>query len=135
MSIPMKTGRERCAGVLVVDDDDGIRAALAQALEEEGYLVSTAMHGAEALDWLRTAGRKPCIILLDIMMPVLDGRAFLELKRADPALAEIPVVVVTADGRAQREPLALDAHAVLIKPISLDVLLETVAQYCSRTQP
>jgi CheY-like chemotaxis protein len=127
-------GRNQCAGVLVVDDDDGIRAALAQALEEEGYLVSTAAHGGEALDYLRGAGRKPCMILLDIMMPVLDGRAFLELKRADASLADIPVVVVTADGRALHDPVALDARAVLMKPISLDILLETVAQYCPRTQ-
>jgi CheY-like chemotaxis protein len=127
-------GRDRCAGVLVVDDDDGIRSALAQALEEEGYLVTTAAHGAEALDYLRAAGRPPCMILLDIMMPVLDGRAFLEIKRADPSLADIPVVVVTADGRALQERLALDAHAVLMKPISLEVLLETVSQYCPRTQ-
>jgi CheY-like chemotaxis protein len=126
------TVHERCAGVMVVDDDDGIRSALAQALEEEGYLVTTAVHGAEALEYLRAAGRKPCIILLDIMMPVLDGRGFLELKRADPALADIPVVVVTADGRVVRDPMTLDAQAVLVKPISLDVLLETVAQYCSR---
>jgi CheY-like chemotaxis protein len=128
----MTPPRERCAGVLVVDDDDGIRCALAQALEEEGYQVATAINGADALEHLR-AGARPCIILLDIMMPVLDGRAFLELKLADPAIAEVPVVVITADGRALRDPMMLNARAVLAKPISLDVLLETVGQYCPRT--
>jgi two-component system chemotaxis response regulator CheY len=127
-------GRDHCAGILVVDDDDGIRSALAQALEEEGFLVSTAAHGAEALDYLRTAGVMPCLILLDIMMPVLDGRGFLQLKRVDARLADIPVVVVTADGRALQDRAALDVQAVLMKPISLEVLLETVSQYCSRTQ-
>jgi CheY-like chemotaxis protein len=111
---------------MVVEDDESIRAALGEALVEEGYEVVTAEHGARALELLR-AGARPGLVLLDLMMPVMDGRAFLEARAGDPALAAIPVVVVTADPRATHEAWTLDAQAILAKPLSLQSLLETVA--------
>jgi CheY-like chemotaxis protein len=64
------------------------------------------------------------------MMPVMDGRAFLQTRAGDPELAEIPVVVITADTRATHDAAILDVQAILAKPLSLQTLLETVAAYC-----
>ncbi|HEY0712465.1 MAG TPA: response regulator [Polyangia bacterium] len=119
-----------CGGVLIVDDDEGIRAALSQALADEGYPVLAAEHGAEALDVLRTSEPRPCLILLDMMMPVMDGRQFIERKLTDPSLRDVPVVVVTADGRAVKNASELAAADVLAKPISLDQLLLAVQRFC-----
>jgi CheY-like chemotaxis protein len=116
--------------IMVVEDDEGIRAALGQALIEEGYLVVTAENGRQALDMLRS-GPLPGLILLDLMMPVMDGRAFLAVRAADPRLADIPVVVITADTRATHEAHTLDVRAILAKPLSLQTLLEAVATHCS----
>ena len=115
--------------VMVVEDDEGIRAALGQALMEEGYQVVTAENGRQALDALET-GPLPSVILLDLMMPVMDGRAFLQARAADARLADIPVVIITADTRAAQDASTLDAQAILAKPLSLQSLLETVAAFC-----
>ena len=115
---------------MVVEDDEGIRLALEQALEEEGYVVLSAGHGQEALDILAEAERLPDVILLDLMMPIMDGRTFLQARRRQPRWTSIPVVIVTADNRAEPEAKALGAAAVMAKPLSLDRLLETVARFC-----
>ena len=84
--------------VLVVDDDDGIRHALQQVFEDEGYEVSTASNGRDALDKIEQMGLAgpPCVIVLDLMMPVMDGREFLTHRTGDPSLRAVPVVVVSA---------------------------------------
>jgi CheY-like chemotaxis protein len=115
--------------VMIIEDDEGIRAALGQALVEEGYEVVTADNGHQALDLLQT-GPLPSLILLDLMMPVMDGRAFLEARAADPRLADIPVIILTADTRATQDAATLNAQAILAKPLSLQSLLETVAAFC-----
>jgi CheY-like chemotaxis protein len=120
--------------VMVVEDDEGIQAALGQALIEEGYDVVCASHGRQALDLLRS-GPLPSLILLDLMMPVMDGRAFLEVRARDPQLADIPVVIITADTRATHDASSLDAQAILAKPLSLQTLLESVATFCRRPAP
>jgi CheY-like chemotaxis protein len=119
-----------CGGILIVDDDEGIRAALSQALTDEGYVVFAAEHGAEALDILRMTVPRPCLVLLDMMMPVMDGREFIEKKLTEPDLRDVPVVVVTADGVALKQAAELVAAAVLAKPISLDQLLLAVQRFC-----
>jgi CheY-like chemotaxis protein len=115
--------------VLVVDDDDGIRQALAQALDEEGYHVVTADNGRTALACLARLPAPPAVILLDLMMPVLDGRGFLLERAREPAWANIPVVAITADGRAFSEAATLGAQAILAKPIPLAKLLATLARF------
>ena len=115
----------------MIDDDEAIRDALAQVLTEDGYLVATADNGQTGLEKLRN-GVLPSVILLDLMMPVMDGRAFLAARRADAKLAAIPVIIVTADARAMQEASTLDAQAILNKPLSLAILLETVAAFCRR---
>jgi CheY-like chemotaxis protein len=110
--------------VLVVDDDLGTRDALADLLEDCGYSVIAAADGREALDYLRHSSA-PGIIILDLMMPVMDGWQFLQQQSLDPALLAIPVIVVTAT-----PPLvSLRAKAVLQKPIQFKSLLEMLERF------
>jgi CheY-like chemotaxis protein len=115
--------------VLVVDDDFEIRDVLSQLLEEEGYRVQSAANGQEAIGRLR-AGATPCVILLDLMMPVMNGWQFRSEQAADPALAQIPVVVISASRNIDEKALALDAADLLHKPLELDHLLDVVSRYC-----
>jgi two-component system, chemotaxis family, chemotaxis protein CheY len=115
--------------ILVVDDDVDIVDALLDALTDEGYTVAVANDGFEALSYLRSSPA-PCLILLDWMMPRCDGPTFREKQRADPALASIPVVLVTADPRVAEKSRELGAVANLRKPIDLDELLRLIAVHC-----
>ena len=110
--------------VLVVDDDADCRDVLCQVLEDEGYRVEGAANGEDALLSLRE-GARPCLILLDLRMPVMDGVAFRQVQRRDPDLADIPVVIMTALG----DP-ALEGERVLKKPIDLNALLATLREVC-----
>lgn len=112
--------------VLIVDDDPDVRETLGEVLRDEGYATLAASHGAEALDQLR-AGARPDVILLDLMMPVMDGWEFRARQRDEPAWAHIPVVVITASGHAAAQTAVLAPAAVLRKPISLEGLLAAVA--------
>lgn len=110
--------------MLVVEDDEGIRDALCDLLESEGFAVSSAVHGRDALEKLRNNGARPDIILLDLMMPVMDGWAFRSEQQQDPSLADIPVVVITASRQA--DLAALKPRAFLKKPIDFDELLRAL---------
>jgi CheY-like chemotaxis protein len=107
--------------VLVVDDDELVRESLALALELEGYATVRAAHGIDALLALRT-GARPAVILLDLEMPVMPGWEFRERQLADPAFADIPVVVVSSSLRQ------VSANRRLMKPFNLDALLATVRE-------
>jgi two-component system response regulator CpxR len=110
----------RRPNVLVVDDDDSIREVLAEVLRDEGYDVSCAGNGEQALTELREHG-PPDLMLLDLMMPVMSGWELLELLQSSDDLSRIPVVVVSA----------MNAPGVcehLAKPIDLDRLLATVGR-------
>jgi CheY-like chemotaxis protein len=111
--------------VLVVEDDYGIRSSLQEALESENYRVVTAANGVEGLSRIREEP-VPCLVLLDMMMPVMNGREFLDAVLADKDLSPIPVLVVSAI--ADRGNTA-GARGFLKKPVDLEVLFETVAQY------
>jgi len=113
--------------ILVVEDDGDIRTALCSILAEEGYTVSSACDGSQALDQLRS-GERPALILLDLMMPVMDGADFRYAQLQDPSLAHIPVVVLTADGRFRDMARELGAAAAFAKPFELSALLETIAR-------
>jgi len=116
-----------CSGILVVDDDPDIRDSLKEVLEDEGYTVNSVANGREALDYLRRSPR-PCVILLDLMMPVMDGWQFRQEQIRDATLADIPVIVVSAAGRERLEKIHADAY--LSKPVDLDELLGCVTQFC-----
>jgi CheY-like chemotaxis protein/HPt (histidine-containing phosphotransfer) domain-containing protein len=115
--------------ILLVEDDDSIREIVSEVLSSRGYEVLTAGNGRIALDVLhRRKDALPRLILLDLMMPDMDGRQFLAERRKEPQLVPIPVIVLTAAGRTQVSP-ELDVAAWLSKPVELDRLLATVAQY------
>src|SRR5687767_11546587 len=87
--------------VMVVEDDEGIREALCDLLDTEGFAVTAAVHGADALSKLRDATlSRPDVILLDLMMPVMDGWSFRAEQRNDPSISQIPVIVITASRQA-----------------------------------
>jgi CheY-like chemotaxis protein len=117
--------------ILVVDDAPDIRLILSVALRDVGYGVETAVDGQDALKLLRSTTRQPCVILLDLMMPVMDGWAFLTEQQADEALAAIPVIIVSAIPTTLEAAQAAGARAVLRKPLDFDALRAQVAQYCS----
>lgn len=115
------------SNILVIDDDDGIREALKAALEYEGYVVSTAENGQIALDLLHS-GPNPCFIVLDLMMPVMDGWTFAAKLAEDPKLSQIPFVVVSAfEDKAQD----LQAKNIFKKPVNLKVLFDVIKKWCS----
>jgi CheY-like chemotaxis protein len=114
--------------VLVVDDDRDIRDSLIETLEDHGYQASGASNGAEALALLRTSPR-PCLILLDLMMPVMDGRGFREEQLKNPAWADIPVVVISAYSNVEAQAQEL-ATAFVRKPVSTRPLIDVVRRYC-----
>jgi CheY-like chemotaxis protein len=113
--------------VLIVEDDEDLRDMMAQMLSIEGYRTATAANGREALDYLHHTAR-PNVILLDLMMPVMDGWEFRRLQKADPELAPVPVIVLSAldPGRAA----SVDADAFLKKPLDFDRLLDLVRSHC-----
>jgi CheY-like chemotaxis protein len=111
--------------VLLVDDDDAIREALTEILVCEGFPVHPAHNGREALEWLQKNGG-PCVVLLDLMMPVMDGRTFLGIRSADPLLSKIPVLVVTADGCCADVAQTHAVAGVLPKPIAVDGLIGAI---------
>ncbi|HEX9400922.1 MAG TPA: response regulator [Anaeromyxobacter sp.] len=114
--------------VLVVDDDRDICEAVQTVLELEGYAVVMAGDGAEALARLR-AGARPCLIILDLMMPNMNGIQFREQQQRDPELRDIPVVVLSGDGTAGMKAAALGVEG-LRKPVELEVLLDAVQRSC-----
>ena len=113
--------------ILVVDDDQDIRDTLTELLVDEGYAVVSAAHGGEALSTLRREPR-PDLILLDLMMPVMDGWQFRAEQSRDPAIADIPVVVVSATGKDDKVA-KLGAAQLLKKPIRLEDLLDAVERH------
>src|SRR5689334_22102592 len=107
---------ERSGGpVLVVEDEADLRQLLAGVLEGDGFRAVTARNGYEALHLLRDGAVHPCLILLDLMMPGMNGWSFLRQRRADPALADVPVVIVSAYGQ-NVDASQLGAVDLLAKP-------------------
>jgi len=112
--------QHRCA-VLVVEDDPELRELLRVALTGDGYAVSTAANGREALGCLRSTA-STCIIVLDLALPVMDGRQFRAAQLRDRSLAWIPVVLVSGDGEAGQYARQLGARSLVRKPVDVDVL-------------
>ena len=116
---------------MIVDDDGDIREAIAEALSDQDYGVVEAANGEEALAQLRAAGEtRPCVILLDIMMPIMDGWQFRDAQRNDPAIRDIPVVVLSAHASISEAANDMAVTDFLRKPVKLDTLLAAVARYC-----
>jgi CheY-like chemotaxis protein len=121
------------AEILIIDDDAELRVAVAEALQQCGFQVATAGNGREGLDLLRR-GSVPRLILLDLIMPVMNGWQFCSAKKADPALADIPVIALSA--AAKRDPASpyyVDVQEVIPKPVEFDQLLSAVRRMLPQT--
>jgi CheY-like chemotaxis protein len=115
--------------ILVVDDDPEIRESLSELLDHKGYWVLQAENGRRALDVLKEVpARTPCIVVLDLAMPVLDGHQFLKYRAEDPRLRHIPVVVVSGNPRPL--PALEGIEAYLQKPLEPELLLEIIRRTC-----
>jgi two-component system, chemotaxis family, chemotaxis protein CheY len=115
--------------VLIIDDDEELREAIADLLDHEGLVVETAANGREGLERLRV-GPRPRLILLDLLMPVMNGWQFCEAKKADPALALIPVVALSAAAKKDpSSPYFLDVDDVIVKPVNNQELIGTVRRF------
>ena len=117
--------------VLIVEDDDDIREVFTQILEEAGYAVATASHGQDALDKLRSGAPLPGLIFLDLMMPIMDGFTFCAELRRDQTLPAIPVVVMSADGRAEPKLVHSGVQGYLRKPLTIRTILDAAARHFS----
>ena len=113
--------------VLVVDDDPAIRGLVADALRGEGYTVDLAAHGREALEAMRA--RRPSTVVLDLMMPVMDGFSFIEQCHKEQLCVDVPIVVISAVQDAMRRIKDVPVHACIAKPFDLDDLVRLVGRY------
>lgn len=116
--------------VLVVEDDRDIRRNLQTLLQSEGYEVVLTENGKIALDYLSQNKEAPHLIILDLMMPVMDGFEFRKIQQGDPNLSKIPVIIMTADGHIQEKMKRTEAYASIRKPADIDTILKTVKQVC-----
>lgn len=126
------TARLGAARILVIEDDEDLREALELSLELAGHEVCSARHGKEALELLRSGAFAPDLILLDMMMPVMDGWEFREAQLADPVLSLIPVCVVSASGPHGD---IRGVRRVFSKPIRLQQLLDLVDECLAKRGP
>jgi CheY-like chemotaxis protein len=115
--------------ILVVEDDPEIREVVRDVLQDEGYAVVTATNGKEGLERLRQMAR-PCLVLLDLLMPVMNGGEFLSVLRTTDVLATLPVVVFSAWSE-EAQKIRDDTQGFVEKPVSLPVLLDTVTKFCA----
>jgi DNA-binding response OmpR family regulator len=123
----------RDPAILIVDDDPGIQESLEAILTEEGFRVITASDGLDALDKL--SREMPGVVLLDLVMPRMDGYAFAEELRSRGLRAQLPIIVLTADGRAEEKASRLQADDHLAKPFDVDELLQKVTRLLGAERP
>jgi CheY-like chemotaxis protein len=121
------------APVLVVEDDADVRDSMITLLEIEGYPAVGAANGQAAFDLIH-AGLRPCLILLDLGMPVMDGEQFRAAQLQDEKLAVIPVVVFSARPDTEEVATSISAVAALKKPVTYDHLRQVLEQYCLRDE-
>jgi len=119
--------------ILIIDDDPGIRELVTVFLQHKGYSAMSARNGAEALSQLEQH-QPPQMILLDLMMPVMDGAGFRHAQQQIPQLAAIPVVVMSAAENIDAQAPSLTADAYLPKPIDFDALLGLVERYSGQSR-
>jgi CheY-like chemotaxis protein len=111
--------------ILIVEDDPDVATALAEVLEAAGFATVVAGDGREAIERLRSEA-PPTLILLDVMMPVMDGWTFRREQQRMESAGDVPVVVLTADGDAEQKACKMHAQGHLSKPVSIDELMREV---------
>jgi len=118
------------AAVLVVDDDTNVREMICAALAGQGYETAAAGNGKEALSYLRSSARQPRLILLDLMMPEMNGWEFRKVQQEDPVLSRIPVAIITGAAGLEGQAPVLGAVDVLGKPSRIETLISLVSRFC-----
>jgi two-component system, chemotaxis family, chemotaxis protein CheY len=114
--------------VLLVDDDQAILEMMRDVLEIEGYRVAVAKNGQDAITQLRTLDDKPSLIVLDLMMPILNGWEFLDFQRSQTQFSKIPIVICSAYFESAK---SIKPSAVVPKPVQLEPLLSAVKLFCA----
>jgi CheY-like chemotaxis protein len=123
------TARVECPKIIIVEDDRDIRETLALCLETEGYGVESYANGRDAIDRLRHKP-EPCLILLDMMMPIMDGAAFMrEFAKLPATIVPVPVYLCSASACAEDQK-RLACHGFIKKPVDLQALLIIVGKFC-----
>lgn len=120
--------------IMVIDDDDDFRDLLALVLGAEGHVVEAAKDALDALERLRS-GSQPSLILLDMMMPRMDGEQFMRVLRDDPRLASIPVVIISGHQAAAEKAEELGAVGHLVKPVELAQLSSLLSSAAAKAAP
>lgn len=120
--------KQNCKSVLVIDDDVAILQSMKDVLEIHGYTVTVASDGAEGVKALSKMSALPCLILLDLMMPGMNGWGFLDYQRSHPQFTHIPVIVCSAYENSAK---SVSKAPVLIKPVQLNSLLGAVQSFCA----
>lgn len=119
--------------ILIVEDSLDLQHLLGRLFQRAGYTLSQAYDGRQALDMLNTMNERPSLILLDIMMPIMDGIEFRHIQKNDPELSKIPVIVMTADSDPEHRAQQMSAAHYFEKPIrSIDQLLHVADETCRR---
>lgn len=113
--------------ILLAEDDEDLREAMVDTLHDAGYSVEAVGNGRDALEWLEDTANPPKLILLDLMMPVMDGWQFLDERQKTPKIAAVPVVVLSANGQFASEN---DTIGFMRKPVAVKSLLAVIASYC-----
>lgn len=116
-----------CLDVLLAEDDEDLRDAMVDVLKNAGYTVEAVSNGRAALEWLEDNSPPPKLILLDLMMPVMDGWQFLDERERIPKIAAVPVVVLSANAGFTR---VSETTRFMRKPVAVKVLLSVVSRYC-----
>jgi CheY-like chemotaxis protein len=114
--------------VLVADDDAAVCESMSELLEAKGYSVMQADNGQKALEVLREGARLPCMVVLDLTMPVMEGQAFLMLRSVYPVLRNVPVVVISGNMQSGAQLEGIDAY--LRKPVRIERLIDIIGQHC-----
>ena len=117
--------------LLLVEDDPDSREALQELLTLEGFIVEAAVSGRDALARLQ-AGLRPCLILLDLNMPDMDGEDFRRAQQADPSIADIPIAITSADATARERAEALGIDFIMTKPVEPARIYALLDRYCAR---
>ena len=119
--------------VLVVEDNDDLRELFVEALDREGYSAIGAENGAKALDILKGMQHEPCLVLLDMMMPVMDGATFVRTLHESHRLAALPIVLVSAE--SIKPGKVGGVRGVVKKPVEMSVLHALVRDFCGNPKP
>jgi len=130
----MKVEKQR-AHILVVEDDLDIRESMTEILEDRGYAVSTAADGFEALQQLSGGATKPDLILLDLMMPNMNGLEFREEQLKNAEHAAIPVAIISADGNIKEKSEKVRADGFLKKPLKIEPLMDMIERLLHKGAP